>query len=437
MVQTQLEVRGHSAASAERVWSVAGQFLARWHPLIASMTSEKAANGAPVRAFTVHGDDTVYREQLIYHSHSDRTMRYALLEGIDGADRYIGSLCVEPGEEGGCDIVCGAVIEACEPRAEAIKNGTRAIFQAGIDALIAAGADSRASSSDSDAATTDIAPSQTRIIAGEPMLACEVAGDAPAPLCLFLHGIGGCRQNWQAQLGALGKHVQAVAMDLRGYGDSTAGDRQTRIDDYCDDILRVCEAFNASRLILCGLSYGAWIATAFAQRYPQMLDGLVLSGGCTGMSEASANEQESFRRAREEPLNNGLAPADFAKDVVNVISGPNATADVLQQLRDSMAAIPVHTYRDAINCFTRPPARFDFSKLVMPVLLMTGEHDRLAPPAEIRGVADRITQALLQQSDTLPDVQFEQITAAGHVCNLEQSEQYNRWLLQFVSRLST
>ena len=47
-------------------------------------------------------------------------------------------------------------------------------------------------------------------------------------------------------------------------------------------------------------------------RYPEMLAGLVLSGGCTGMSEAGPEEREAFRVSREVPLNAGQVPADFA-----------------------------------------------------------------------------------------------------------------------------
>ena len=64
------------------------------------------------------------------------------------------------------------------------------------------------------------------------------------------------------------------------------GFRQSTIDDYCEDILRVMAAFNADKIILCGLSYGSWIVTSFAMRRPDKLAGLVLSGGCAGMSEA-------------------------------------------------------------------------------------------------------------------------------------------------------
>ena len=219
-------------------------------------------------------------------------------------------------------------------------------------------------------------------------------------------------------------------MDLRGYGDSTLGPRQSTVDDYCADILRVAEKLGAKRLVLVGLSYGSWIATSFAMRHPDMLDALVLSGGCTGMSEAGPDEREAFRVSREVPLNAGQVPADFAPAVVKVLAGPGASDATRQRLYNSMAAIPAATYRDALICFTNPLERFDFSSLTMPVLMMTGAHDRLAPPAEIRSVAGRIWDAAQR-----PDVRFEVIPDAGHVCNVEQPEAYSRPLLDLLARL--
>ena len=183
--------------------------------------------------------------------------------------------------------------------------------------------------------------------------------------------------------------------------------------------------------MLVGLSYGSWIATSFAMRHPGMLAGLVLSGGCTGMSEASLEEREAFRVSRKVPLDAGQTPADFAPAVVKVLAGPNASDAVKKQLLNSMAEIPAATYRDALVCFTNPSGRFDFSRLTMPVLMMTGEHDRLAPPTEIRGVAERILAQAAR-----PNVRYETIADAGHVCNLEQPDAYNRILLEFLSGLA-
>jgi pimeloyl-ACP methyl ester carboxylesterase len=149
------------------------------------------------------------------------------------------------------------------------------------------------------------------------------------------------------------------------------------------------------------------------------------------MSEAGASEREAFRVSREVPLNAGQVPADFAPSVVKVIAGPNASEAVRAELFASMAAIPAATYRDALLCFTNPLEKFDFSKLTMPVLMMTGEYDRLAPPAEIRGVAERIFDAA-----KIPDVRFEVIAGVGHVCNVEGAEVYTRHLHDFVARVA-
>jgi pimeloyl-ACP methyl ester carboxylesterase len=250
-------------------------------------------------------------------------------------------------------------------------------------------------------------------------------------LVLFLHGIGGGRTNWTAQLQSVGGRARAASLDLRGYGESSLGFQQSTAEDYCDDILRVVEALGAAKLVLVGLSYGSWIATSFAIRYPEKLAGLVLSGGCTGMSEAGPEEREAFRVSREVPLNAGQVPADFAPAVVKVIAGPDAPEPVRAALLASMAAIPAATYRDALLCFTNPLERFDFAKLTMPVLMMTGQHDRLAPPAEIRGVAGRIVDAA-----PLADVRFEVIAQAGHVCNVENPDGYTAALTAFLQRIA-
>lgn len=434
MKTARVEVLGQSAAPPEAVWRIARDFAGPWHPAIATIRAERDARGALIRAFTVEGEDTVYRERLTFFSDSDRTLAYTHLEGISGAEAYDARFSVEAGEDGGSTIRWTATVTAPEARIEPIRAGTKAVFEMGIEAL--------------GRLALDSGP-ETFVIDGEPRLAvtatpassivetgdasCSAqnsAGDGSATLCLFLHGIGGARWNWLPQVKAAGSVMRAAALDLRGYGGSALGPAPSTIDDYCNDILRIRDALGADRLVLVGLSYGAWIATSFAMRHPEHLAGLVLSGGCTGMSEAGIEERERFRESRRVPLDAGQTPADFAPSVVKVLAGPNASEAVREQLLASMAAIPSPTYRDALDCFTNPPERFDFSRLAMPVLMVTGEYDRLAPPAEIRGVADRI-HAL----SPAPDVRYEVIADAGHVCNVERPGTYNRILLEFLGRL--
>ncbi|MCB1405755.1 MAG: alpha/beta fold hydrolase [Rhodobacteraceae bacterium] len=430
MARATAHVIGHTPASPDAVWAVVRDFCAPWHPMMTGCQAETDAQGALIRAFTVAGEDTVYRERLTWVSDSDRSLAYTHLDGIAGADSYDARLTVTPAEEGGSVITWTARIAAASARAEDIAQGTEAVFRAGIAALQTV----PPPPAPPPLPSAEVAL-ETLILDDLPRLALTVTpprpGNADGPLVVFLHGIGGARDNWVPQLRLAGQITRAAALDLRGYGGSSLGLQQTTVDDYCDDILRVAEVLGADRLILVGLSYGSWIATSFAMRHPDRLAGLVVSGGCTGMSEAGPEEREAFRISREVPLNEGQVPADFAPAVVKVLIGPDAGEDTRAALLASMAAIPASTYRDAMRCFCNPLERFDFARLTMPVLLMTGEHDRLAPPDEIRGVAGRI----LDQAPA-PDVRFEVIAGAGHVCNVEKPGAYNRPLFEFLTRVA-
>jgi pimeloyl-ACP methyl ester carboxylesterase len=435
MARDVVQVQGYVARAPDDVWHVLRDFCGGWHPWIATMREERGPKGARIRAFTVTGEDTLYREQQTYFSESDRVLGYTHLEGIRDCEAYDARVTVTPAVGGGSHVGWTATVRAPAGRLGEICEGTKAVFNAGIEALAAAAASTpdRSSPEKRETPSADAGVLlETLVFDDLPRLALTATPDlGDGRLCLFLHGIGGGRSNWGDQLQAVGGVMRAAALDLRGYGDSTLGARQSTVDDYCADILRVAEKLGAKRLVLVGLSYGSWIATSFAMRHPDMLDGLVLSGGCTGMSEAGPDEREAFRVSREVPLNAGQTPADFAPAVVKVLASPGASEAIRQRLFDSMAAIPTATYRDALLCFTNPLERFDFARLTMPVLMMTGEHDRLAPPAEIRGVAGRIWDMAAR-----PDVRFEVIAGAGHVCNVEAPEAYNGPLLDLLGRLA-
>jgi pimeloyl-ACP methyl ester carboxylesterase len=394
------------AATVEAVWAVAGDFCGDWHPFIEWVRAEES-EGTVIRRFKVKGEEGLYRERLTYHSESDRVLRYEHVEGIRDVASYQAMLRVLPD----ATVEWSAAIEAAEPRASEIAAGTREVFEAGLAALAGL------------SAVRDV------IIDGAPQLAVSHTAAKEGPLLLFLHGIGGNRKNWQRQISVVSARLQCAAMDFRGYGESALGPSQSRVDDHCSDVLRVMTHFGKERVILCGLSFGAWIALSFAMRHPEKLSGLILSGGATGMSEASDEEREAFLSARQKPLDEGKTSADFSGEVVNAIAGPLAGEELRAEMRATMAAIPAAGYRDALWCFTHPEERFDFSRISCPVLLMTGEHDRLAAPAEIRGVAERIHAVAAR-----PDMRFEMVEGAGHLCNLENPQRYNALLRQFVRR---
>ncbi len=409
-----------------------GTFDVSWHPDVAHCTLLRAGDGALLRAFTDQ-DGKAYEERRSYISDTDRVLCYTLVKGIDGILSYRARIEVTD-TAGGTLVTWHADITASADRADAIATGTRAIFETGLDRLETL---PKARAIGRPKLLSNDEPPTAVVLDGIPTLNLQsgpsIEDDSDA-LVLFLHGIGGNATNWGPQIAALGARYRVAALDLRGYGGSSLGHAPSQVDDYCEDILHVMDTLGARRLVLGGLSYGSWIATSFAMRQGDRLAGLILAGGCTGMSEADPRERENFRVSREVPLDAGQTPADFAPAVVDIIAGPNATKAQRAKMRASMADIPSATYRDALQCFTNPLERFDFSKITCPVLLFTGEHDKLAPPAEIRRVSERIMEDRAVQGQGA-DVRFEVIAGAGHICNLEAPEASNALLHQFLSRL--
>lgn len=260
----------------------------------------------------------------------------------------------------------------------------------------------------------------TEHIGPAPRIAVDRVGDGP--LVVFMHGIGGNRTNWHDQLPAFGAHFHAVAWDARGYGLSDDYEGPLHYADFCADLLRVLDHFDARRAHLVGLSMGGLIAQDFYGRHPERVASLVLVDTRPGY-EAGFDPQarEEFLRLRLKPLQEGKTPKDIAPSVARTLVGPKAPASVFQRLVDSMAALHKESYIKAIEARGGWTPVFDPAKVTVPTLVVVGSDDRLTPPDMHRAIADAIPGAVLR---IIPD--------AGHLSNIEQPEAFNEIVLSFL-----
>ncbi len=108
--------------------------------------------------------------------------------------------------------------------------------------------------------------------------ALDEAGEGDA-VALLLHGFPESRFSWRHQLAALAAAGwRAVAVDLRGYGDSDKppGRGAYRLHRLTDDVAALFEALGARRRLLVGHDWGAMVAWTAAIRRAVPLDGLVV-----------------------------------------------------------------------------------------------------------------------------------------------------------------
>jgi pimeloyl-ACP methyl ester carboxylesterase len=89
-------------------------------------------------------------------------------------------------------------------------------------------------------------------------------------LVLLLHGFPECWYSWRHQLAALSGRFRVVAPDMRGYNLS---DKPPRVEDYrtsriVDDVTGLIRHLGAREAAVVGHDWGAAVAWAVAQHYP-------------------------------------------------------------------------------------------------------------------------------------------------------------------------
>jgi epoxide hydrolase 4 len=98
------------------------------------------------------------------------------------------------------------------------------------------------------------------------------------PLVVMLHGFPDFWYTWRAQMPALAKKFQVVAIDLRGYNksDRPQGVENYALDKLIGDVDAVVKHFRADKVILVGHDWGGLIAWSYAMAHPAKTERLII-----------------------------------------------------------------------------------------------------------------------------------------------------------------
>lgn len=108
-------------------------------------------------------------------------------------------------------------------------------------------------------------------------------GDGKQVICL--HGITANCRSWDVVASALTPRQRVIAMDLRGRGGSDKPPTGYSLGHHLRDINGIMDDLGIDRVVLMGHSLGAFIALAFAARYPERTDRIVLYDGGGKLSQ--------------------------------------------------------------------------------------------------------------------------------------------------------
>jgi len=254
---------------------------------------------------------------------------------------------------------------------------------------------------------------QTIFVGASPRLALSVAGEGE--LLLFLHGIGGRRQNWAAQLAFFSATHKAAAWDARGYGESEDYDGPLDFTVFSEDLQRVLDHFGVRRAHVVGLSMGGRIARNFALHHPDRVRSLTLANTSPGFGVMTSEQVRAFVEQRHR-----LDPEQQAKRLI----ASHAPREAYETLVASLRAVHRESYLKTVEASVAQDLAAPIERIRAPTLVIGSTQDSLYPMTIAQDMARRI-----------PGARLVVIDGAGHLSNLERPQDFNRVLADFLGTL--
>jgi len=238
---------------------------------------------------------------------------------------------------------------------------------------------------------------------------------------IFLHAFPLNQTMWDDQVAALRNHCRAVTLDLRGFGRSDAPQGPYQMDQMAADVRALMTVLDLDKAVLVGLSMGGYIALALYRNYPETFRALVLAGtrASGDTHEARARRLKSAERAE---LDGSKA---IARDMVPLLLGRSTLENRPSVVERVHAMIRANSPQGIAGAQRGMAERRDSTYLLagidFPVLIVVGSEDTLTPVAEGESLRNGI-----------PGARKCVIAGAGHLANLEQPDEFNTTLREFI-----
>ena len=242
---------------------------------------------------------------------------------------------------------------------------------------------------------------------------------------LFIHGFPFDHLLWRHQVAALTRW-QCLAPDLRGAG---TGHAPASADDYsmgtyADDLIALLDRAKTRDAVVCGLSLGGYIVFELLRRFPERVRAAIL---CNTKAVADTPDAKSGR---------DVLAAHAVKDGASVVAAelvPKLLArstrerrpDVAREVEEMILRQPVAGIVGALRALRdRPDSTPVLDRIRIPVLVVAGDDDQIAPAAGMQEMARAI-----------PGAKFLLVAEAGHMTPLEQPLVVNAALTGFLERV--
>jgi pimeloyl-ACP methyl ester carboxylesterase len=247
----------------------------------------------------------------------------------------------------------------------------------------------------------------------------RIAGDGP--VIVLLHGFGEDSSIWDRQFDIFGGY-QLVIPDLPGSGRSEMTDDMS-MEGLAKTIREFISVIGIERCTMIGHSMGGYVTLAFAEKYPDVLNGF---GLFHSTAYADSEEKKQTRKKGIQFLQKHGAFEFLKTTIPNLYSPltksqhPELVQEQLDHSHDFAAPALISYY----NSMIERPNRASVLETDLPVLMVLGKYDVAAP------VKDGLEQCFL------PSLSYIHILdGVGHMGMREDTSQSNSILVNYLNSI--
>jgi pimeloyl-ACP methyl ester carboxylesterase len=258
----------------------------------------------------------------------------------------------------------------------------------------------------------------------------EVAG-AGHPLVLLHEGIADSRM-YDDQFNTFAQHYRVVRFDLRGFGQSDLPSGDEPVAMY-DDLSALLASLGIKKTYVLGMSIGGATALDFTLAHPDMVDALILvAPGVSGYDMNSFEEEyKDIYEEIEEAAKRGDYEHASELETRIWVDGPERTPQQVDPVvRQRAYEMNLHNYRKMGTMeFPQlqkldPPAIERLGEVAVPTCLIIGDKD----VREMMSIIDMLEQGI-------PGARKVVMHNVAHALNMEQPDEFNRIVLDFLGSL--
>jgi pimeloyl-ACP methyl ester carboxylesterase len=246
---------------------------------------------------------------------------------------------------------------------------------------------------------------------------------------IFVHEFAGDHRAWEAQMRHFGQRYRAITYAARGYPPSDVPGDTTKYSQAraADDIAAVLDHLKIDKAHVVGLSMGGFATLHFGFRHASRALSLCVAGCGYG---AEKGQREKFRSEvatvaaflDEQGIEAFAAKYAYGPTRVQFENkNPRGFEEFKRQLGEHSA---VGARNTQLGVQGERPSLYDLTKemaaLTVPTLILTGDEDWPC------------LQPALLMKQTIPSAALSVMPNCGHTINLEDSDQFNRLVGDFI-----